>query len=148
MNLREMLDLPKTERSRYLAKMPLTRTYVLGCVETNTIRFFRRTIVRHGGTYRECYRVPGVFWVATFRSHKQMNACTRALIAHLNLDLRRSNELHGHISEEELSDLLYTEEFGQNFGDVPALEFEIDSWITEDRRIRRGFHPVTADQLN
>lgn len=147
MNIGEMLDLPRTERSRYLAKMPLTRTFVMGCLDESSVRFFRRTIVRHGGTYREVYRAPGVFWVATFRSPRGMRECTQALVRHLNQDLRRSQEVHGHIPDEDFAELLYNENFAQNFGDVPALEFEVDVRLPHKTEQRRDFHPVTGRVL-
>lgn len=139
----EMLDLPKNERSRYLAKLMVTRTYVFDVMERAPIHFIRKTIVRCGGVYRECYRNPGVYWVATFRDQRSMQRCTRVLTRWLNRQLRESAELHGHLLPSEVEEMMYGPTFGEGFHDVPALEFTRDVWIgSQPRRVTTGFHPV------
>lgn len=147
--VREMLDLPREERSRYLAVLPLTRTFVFGAMEESSIKFFRRMIVRHGGTYRECYRTPGLYWVATFRTPRGLRECTLAIVRSLNAELRKSAELHGHLLPEEVDEMMVTSrDVAQNHGDVPALSFERDVWIGDrPRRRESGFHPITGRAL-
>lgn len=147
MTLTEMLDLPRAERSRHLAAIPLTVGYTFWAMEDASIRFVRRTIVRHGGTYRECYRMPGVFWVATFRDQKGMRRCTTALVKWLNDGLRKSQHLHEHLTPEEFEEMLYSSASFPTREVVPSLAFEKDVWITAERRVVSGFHPITGRSL-
>ena len=129
MRLSEILDLPREERSRYLAAMPLTREYVFGCLDQCHVQFVKRTITRNGGVYRAEYATPGVAFVATFRSFRGMRKCT--------LDL-----IHWQNVGEAVSALLLDETFAR-FSPVPALEFEVVNAIHPGPvRTSRPRHPV------
>lgn len=143
MNLSEMLDLPPDERRPYLHALPLTRTFVFGCMEGHDIRHIRRVLTRSGAVFREVYRFPGVYWVATFRDHEGRRRATEELVSWMNEALRESARLHGHLSEDEIADLLYTTDFAQT-GDVPVFRFEKDIWIDhrQPQVITRHSHPI------
>jgi len=139
MNLSSMLDLPKGERSRYLAAIPLTRTFDFGCLEPNAIHFIRRTIVHNGGTWREAYFCQGLSVTATFRTHRGLINATRALAHWLNEGIRATT------SQEAIEEfgLLYGDELARP-GFVPALEFEVVNAINCHNEVTRKkpHHPI------
>lgn len=139
MNIATMLDLPKAERSRYLAAMPLTRCYVFGALDQCFIKHVRRVITRHGGTWSELYAMPGLAVTATFRSHAGMMAATRELVHWLNRYERAAHRAMDMCYEP----CLYTEDFG-TIATVPALRFEITNAIDRHRpvRITKPTHPI------
>lgn len=138
--IREMLDLPKAERSAYLAKIPLTRTYVFGCLEGWDIRHIRRVVTRHGGTYRMEYHYPGLAVIATFRTHRGLLACGRDLAEWMNKAIRESEPP----DSPWLADMLYSpEDIGQPCDGPPALRFETISYLQwGSNEPNTGFHPI------
>ena len=145
MNISQILDLPREERSRWLRAIPLTREYVFGCLEEDAIRFIRRTIVRCGGTWREEYCPPGLAVVATFRTPAGMRAATLALIHWQNESLRTrydQGEMAAAWWGEPIENLMIDETFA-HFSAVPALSFEIVNMITiGEIKTRRPNHPI------
>lgn len=133
----QMLDLPKEERSKYLAMMPLTRTYVYNCIEGNLIMHIRKVIMRHGGIFREEYHYPGLSMTATFRDKKSMIACSCALAEWENegikMGLPRPQDYEGLLADP----LTY----GTEHKDPPALCFSIVNAIYHDR-------PITIKKLH
>lgn len=144
LNVSQMLDLPKEQRSIFLRALPLTREYVFGCLEHWDIRHIRRVITRNGGVYREIYCTPGLAVSATFRTYAGMMQATRDLVHWLNARLRKSwSEGLLSCSEGHLTELLYDEEFAHR-GAVPALTFEIVNAIDYSLPLtsHRPAHPV------
>lgn len=149
MNISQMLNLPREQRSKLLAALPLTRCYVFGCLELSSIHFTRRTIVRNGGTWRELYAPPGLAVTATFRSYSGMMQATRALAHWLNESIRKAHtDIYGfragHEPEVEWS-LLYNDDFGNGGPSVPALSFEIVNAI-QPISTRHRAHPIRGKQ--
>jgi len=144
MNVSELLDLPKAERSRYLRMFPTTRTFVFHCMEPHEIQFVRRMITRYGGIYREVYCRPGVYWVATFRTHRARIECTAALVAWLNKALMATHEMHRCLTDAEIEEMRYTSESIAHTGDVPAIKYEIVNAIQihEPVTTKTPNHPI------
>lgn len=141
----QMLDLPKQERSRYLAALPFTRTKAFWAMEGCHHKFIRRLMRKHGGIWRENYCMFGLSMVATFRNIAGMNGFAKDVCDWYNADLRKSHELHGHIKEEELADLLWKpSEFWMQAADVPALEFGVENFLGDEPRIYRTNHKGEA----
>lgn len=125
MTVREMLDLPPEERSRYLAAIPLTISYTMDCLDGQYVLDFRHILLDHGGVYREVYGPYGMYWVVTFKTQADMRACTRALVDWLNEELETSHALHHHITREDLDEMRYHTATFARPEKVPALEYEI-----------------------
>lgn len=139
MNLRAMLDLPKAERSIYLAALPLTRCYVFGCLDECNIKFIRRVITRNGGVWRELYAPPGLAVTATYRTWNGMMAGTRALVHWQNESIRH---VDAGLPENQWSHLLLNDDFGL-IPDIPALKFEISNCIhVGPAKVRAPSHPI------
>lgn len=144
LSISAMMDLPKQERSKYLAMLPLTRTFVYGCLEYWCIRSIRKMIVRHGGTFREEYWFPGLSVTATFRDHKSMVAASRALAEWENDGIKkglpRPQDYEGLLNDPET--------YGTEHKAPPALTFCIVDGIHHNRPVRvyKMNHPVKGGE--
>lgn len=118
--------------------MKLTKTYVFSCLETPGIKHIRRVITRNGGVYHECYRYPGVYWIATYRTVEGMTKATETLAEWENKFTRAYNTPE----DIEKFDMLIDPKTYGDTEDDPVNCFMRDIWIDEPRRLYRPRHPI------
>lgn len=133
----EMMDLPREERSRYLAALPLTRSKSFWAMDGCQHKFVRRLLVRHGAIFREHYCMWGLSVTATFRTQRGMNGFAKDFCKWHNDQVRATNAEEAGLDEETLQDRLWnsTEFWMGEIQAPPALTFAVENHLGDQPKI-------------
>lgn len=151
LTLRKMLDLPREERTRLLAKIPCSSVYMIPPMDE--LWQIRRIIHEHGGVWSETYHPQYAALRATYPDHVRKREADEALVVWLNAGvLAYFEQNYPDASEAEISEVMYTKDSLVGVCAVPVETYWVD-WNAgrpDQRHVRvyEGPHGYEEESLD